>query len=443
MRDTAALRFLRLDQPPREREQPLAGGLQLFLRPPSLADVTNGARDERTLLRLEGTQADLRRELRAVLAQAVELHAGSHGPCARVGRVAGAMMPVLLTQARRHQTLDQLSQKLLPCVAEETLGLGVDEQDLPIPVHDDHRVRGRLQQTPELLLGTLAFGHVAGHAEDCRRPAGIVEPGGHVILDPDVRPRLPVTEPVLPSAAYPALEDPPRRLLDGGEVIRMDRPQPEPGIPQEVLDGVACDALVALSQRLFCPLPLSDVVEQSDELSLPRTVGGDREPDSKGLHVDLEPLRDSRQSHPAIHLEQLRTRLPYPGNEFGDFSPDHVLESRQDFEVRVDIQVAEVPRFAVLEQHLAVGVTVKHGLEERPIVLLAILDPLPGLPAGPALPRLLELPLNRGSEPRLPGALALRAVRHGAVQAPRQFGPARALARKRSGLQMKQILQTV
>jgi hypothetical protein len=259
----------------------------------------------------------------------------------------------------------------------------------------------------------------------------------------------------------------------------MDRPQPEPGISQEVLGGVARDALdalahelrsrlqripvldsdhvndlvdvrqnqavalLALSQRLFCPLPLSDVVEQSNELSLPRTVGGDREPDSKGLHVNLEPLRDSRQSHPAIHLEQLRTRLPYPGNDFGDSSTGHVLESRQDFEVRVDVQVDEVPRFAVLEEHLAVGVPVKHGLEERPIVLLATLDPLLGLPAGPALLRLLELPLNRGSEPRLPGALALRAVRHGADQAPRQFGPARVLARKRSGLQMKQILQTV
>jgi len=51
------------------------------------------------------------------------------------------------------QHLHRPAQQLLPLVAEQRLGLGIDQPDRPGTVHDHHRIRGRLQQRTKPLLG--------------------------------------------------------------------------------------------------------------------------------------------------------------------------------------------------------------------------------------------------------------------------------------------------
>src|SRR5262249_11100626 len=64
-------------------------------------------------------------------------------------------------EALRHQHLDPLADELVARVAEELLGLGVDEDDPPAALHDDHGVGCRLEQAAELLLRLAAQAGVA------------------------------------------------------------------------------------------------------------------------------------------------------------------------------------------------------------------------------------------------------------------------------------------
>src|SRR3989442_841048 len=51
-----------------------------------------------------------------------------------------------------------LPEQLLARVAEQLLRLRIHQQDAALPAHDHHRVRRRLQQTPELHLGPFSLG---------------------------------------------------------------------------------------------------------------------------------------------------------------------------------------------------------------------------------------------------------------------------------------------
>src|SRR5260221_13766452 len=65
--------------------------LQRLLEALALGDVADRARHQRALLSLERAQADLDRELAAVLASPVELEAPAHRTHARIGEEAVAM----------------------------------------------------------------------------------------------------------------------------------------------------------------------------------------------------------------------------------------------------------------------------------------------------------------------------------------------------------------
>ena len=127
----------------------------------ALGHIADGAGDKQTLLRLQRAQADLDRELAAVLAQAVQLQPSPHGAGTWFGKKIAPVVRVTGAEALGHQQLDGLAQQLVAAPAEQFHRLRVDEDDVPLAVDDDHGVRRGLQQVLELLVGALAVGDVA------------------------------------------------------------------------------------------------------------------------------------------------------------------------------------------------------------------------------------------------------------------------------------------
>ena len=123
-----------------------------LLGPPTLCGVADRARDECAVLFFQRAERDLHGKLAAVLATAVELKPGAHPARVRVNPVTRAMVCVPAVKALGHKQLDTLAEQFLPRVAEQPLGLCVDEHDLPRRVDDHHRVRSGLQQPSKPVL---------------------------------------------------------------------------------------------------------------------------------------------------------------------------------------------------------------------------------------------------------------------------------------------------
>src|SRR5437879_11108741 len=66
----------------------------------------------------------------------------------------------------RYQDVDLLSHQLLGLPAKQAYRLGIDQHHLAAAIDDDHRVRRRLQQILEFLLGLPAVADVANGAGD-------------------------------------------------------------------------------------------------------------------------------------------------------------------------------------------------------------------------------------------------------------------------------------
>ena len=164
-----------LERAPEQR----LGGRQLRHRALALGDVADRRRHEQALVGLERAEADLDRELAAVLVAAEELQARAHGAGRRVAQIALHVMAVMAAEASRDQLGDAEADDLLALIAEQPLGLRVDERDVTVPVDDHHRVRRGLQQRAELAL-RAAEQAVAAH--DPAREA--VVRGAHVVDDP-------------------------------------------------------------------------------------------------------------------------------------------------------------------------------------------------------------------------------------------------------------------
>ncbi len=101
----------------------------------------------------------------------------------------------------RDQDLHRLADQLVPVVAEQPLGLPVDQHDVPVAVHADHRVRARIHQPAEPGPRALPLGHVPRHArhpDDRPGPVGdrrqvqrhldrrpvLAQPAGLVLVHP-------------------------------------------------------------------------------------------------------------------------------------------------------------------------------------------------------------------------------------------------------------------
>src|SRR5205085_5472057 len=127
-----------------------------LLRALALGDVADRAHREHAFFGLERAQADLDGELLPVLPPTVELHARTHFSHARIMEVPRAMRRVPLLEAIGHQDLDGLTEQLVAREAEQTLGLGVDDEDAPAVVDEDHGIRCRLEERAKLRLRLLS-----------------------------------------------------------------------------------------------------------------------------------------------------------------------------------------------------------------------------------------------------------------------------------------------
>ena len=115
----------------------------------AVRDVADDARDDHPVPSLERGEADLGRELAAVLAAAGEVQAHAHRARPRVHDVAGAVPLVGSAHALGEEDLDGLVQQLVPPVPEDLLGLRVDEHDAPLVVDPDDGVGSVLEQVAE------------------------------------------------------------------------------------------------------------------------------------------------------------------------------------------------------------------------------------------------------------------------------------------------------
>jgi hypothetical protein len=157
-------------QPPALLVERLVLRAQLLLELPPLADVTDRAAHEQAGARLERAQADLDRELAPVATPPDQPRPGAHRPHARVGEVAFAPARVHLAEALRDEELDGPADQLRARVAEEPLGLLVDEHDLAAPIDDDDRVGRRLEQLPVRPRIIRDGAHRAFHSRRADRP---------------------------------------------------------------------------------------------------------------------------------------------------------------------------------------------------------------------------------------------------------------------------------
>ena len=133
----------------------------LLLRFLAIGDVAHRRRREAAFFGVQRRQADLDRELGAILSAAPELQPGTHLANFWIGEITLAVADVLVVQTRRYEDLHRLVYQRITREAEQALGLGVDQFDRPALVDDDHRVWRGFEQIAHLLLRFLAIGDVA------------------------------------------------------------------------------------------------------------------------------------------------------------------------------------------------------------------------------------------------------------------------------------------
>src|SRR5438445_371064 len=138
--------------------------LPCFFEPSAIRNVADRAGDQHPLFGFQRAQADLDRDLRAVLAESKELEACPHRPYARIREEPRPMAVVAPAEPLGHEDLDRASKQLLTLVAEEPFGLRVHEDDLPLAIDDHDGIGRRLEQSPELRLRALALADVPDRA---------------------------------------------------------------------------------------------------------------------------------------------------------------------------------------------------------------------------------------------------------------------------------------
>ena len=89
-------------------------------------------------------QADVDRELRAVVVTPAQLHIDPAGASPGVCEVVLAVLGVDLPERLRYQPLDGLADQLVAVIAEQRLGLAIDKPDHPLLVHPHQRIRHSL-----------------------------------------------------------------------------------------------------------------------------------------------------------------------------------------------------------------------------------------------------------------------------------------------------------
>jgi len=125
------------------------------------------SRNQDSLFGFERAKTDLDRELVAALVQAVEfLPRRAHGPDSRLAEKMPPMVGMTMPQTRRHQHFKRLPQQLIALVAKQLLHLCVDQHDSAFPVHNDHRIGCRFEQSSKFGFGALSFRDIDSRGDD-------------------------------------------------------------------------------------------------------------------------------------------------------------------------------------------------------------------------------------------------------------------------------------
>ena len=128
-------------------------------RQPPLGHVPDRGGDQDPLLGVDGGQGDLGGEGGAVAAAPGQLHPRAHRAGRGISHVPGPVAGMDIADRIRDQHLHRLADQLVPPVAEQPLGLRVDQRDPPVGVDAYHRVRRRLQQPSEPVILKVLHGH--------------------------------------------------------------------------------------------------------------------------------------------------------------------------------------------------------------------------------------------------------------------------------------------
>ena len=139
----------------------------------ALGDIANGARHQRAAVGFQRAEADLDRELCSVFSQPEQFEPDAHPSRPRVTEEPGAVPGMRPAKALGNEELDPFPDEFVSCVAEEPLRLGVDQDDAPVLVDDDHGVRSGLQQVLESFLRLLAITDVTDRGRDERLTLGV------------------------------------------------------------------------------------------------------------------------------------------------------------------------------------------------------------------------------------------------------------------------------
>ena len=234
-------------------------------------DIHHGGEHEEALIGLDRVQPDLDGDLDAVLAEPVQLPPGPHRPRLRVGEEVGPVPGMALAQPVRYQQLDRFPDQLLAGIAEQALGLPVDQLDRAGAIGHHHAAGSGLHHGTEPLFRALTGGDVHHGREHEEALVGLdrVQPD----LDRD-----------LDAVLAEAVQLPPRShrpsLRVGEEVGPEDRmPVAEP-FRDQVLDGLVQHLLARVAEQ-----PLGLPIHEHD---LARAVHHDHAA-RRRLHHDAKP----------------------------------------------------------------------------------------------------------------------------------------------------------
>src|SRR6185369_5807889 len=134
--------------------------LDLGLVGPLIGDVTDVAEHCQATIGEGRAEADRDRKLGTILAPTVEFEPGTHRPRLRRADIAGSIADMVAAVAFGYQHLDLLADQFLTAIAEQKLGLRVDELNSSLIVGDQNRVRSGFQEIAEARLAgaQIAFG---------------------------------------------------------------------------------------------------------------------------------------------------------------------------------------------------------------------------------------------------------------------------------------------
>lgn len=172
-----------------EDEGAVIGGIEhgqsladLAFRLHALGDVPHGGDDLGAVVRLHGAEADVHVEDGAIALAAFEIGAAdAHGAGDGGGEVLLAQADVAPAGLLLHEDLHGLANEFVTLVAEELLGLAVDEGDEAFGIGHDHGVRRALEEVLELLAIPLGPPLCLAHGGDVLVGDGDVD--GTVVLE--------------------------------------------------------------------------------------------------------------------------------------------------------------------------------------------------------------------------------------------------------------------